>query len=564
MLYRNHARTAIATALGAAALALVTLPARPAEACGCFAPPDPSVPVVQAGEQIVFSHDDGMVTAHIQIQYQGEAEEFGWILPLPSVPDMTLGTDELFAQLIATTQPRYRLNRIFEDSCNNVPLAGSAFGDSTSNESTRDDTMDPGVLIKQDSIGPFDYAVLDGSDRTEMFDWLTDNGYFIPGGTEDVVGPYIHEGAYFLALKLRKGNDAGDIQPVVLRYESDLPMIPIILTQVAANPDMGIRVWVLGEHRAIPRNYRHTVINEEYIDWFNAGQNYNDVIIEATNEAPDGQSFVTEFAGSTDRMQNVLAFPGRFGNRADYEQLEDAWLYVQQMRNDGFPWSANVLSALRAHIPYPQGLASYGVSEDDFYNSADYYLGYYREDNPEAFVGYELDFDAASMTAQLWDRVVTPTRDAAALFDSNPVMTRMYTTLSPEEMTKDPTFSFNPSLPDVDNEHVATFTQLCDGSGGPDGSGILQIPDGRRFFIRDQQQWSDRNLEGVPYSRRIELLREEGAPTVEIDNSTRISDSTADDRGCTCIGEHGAPLSPANALGALAVLGLLVVRRRRK
>ena len=49
-----------------------------------------------------------------------------------------------------------------------------------------------------------------------------------------VVGPYIRPGAYFLALKLRPGESAGDLQPVVLRYRSDLPMIPIVLTQVAA------------------------------------------------------------------------------------------------------------------------------------------------------------------------------------------------------------------------------------------------------------------------------------------------------------------------------------------
>ena len=71
-----------------------------AQACGCFTPPDPAVPVVQAGERILFAHHEGRVTAHIQIQYQGNAAEFGWILPLPSLPTMTLGTQELFDQLI--------------------------------------------------------------------------------------------------------------------------------------------------------------------------------------------------------------------------------------------------------------------------------------------------------------------------------------------------------------------------------------------------------------------------------------------------------------------------------
>src|SRR5688572_23607284 len=88
-----------------------------AKACGCFAPPDPSVPIVQAGERIVFAMDGGQVTAHIQIQYSGEASEFGWLLPLPSEPTMKLGVEELFTQIMNTTQPKYRLTRVTGDSC---------------------------------------------------------------------------------------------------------------------------------------------------------------------------------------------------------------------------------------------------------------------------------------------------------------------------------------------------------------------------------------------------------------------------------------------------------------
>src|SRR5690348_4020382 len=88
-----------------------------ARACGCFTPPDPSVPIVQAGERILFAMADGQVTAHIQIQYQGTAQDFGWLLPLPSVPTLELGTDELFNQLTSTTQPKYRLNRVYEGNC---------------------------------------------------------------------------------------------------------------------------------------------------------------------------------------------------------------------------------------------------------------------------------------------------------------------------------------------------------------------------------------------------------------------------------------------------------------
>src|SRR5947207_8572863 len=133
-----------------------------ATACGCFTPPDPSVPIVQAGERIAFAMSDGQVTAHIQIQYQGSASDFGWILPLPSVPTLELGVDELFTQLTAQTQPKYKIQRVYEGRCSFDPASrGGGFGAPQAGGSAggNGDTgaQDPGgsPLVIQDSVGPY-------------------------------------------------------------------------------------------------------------------------------------------------------------------------------------------------------------------------------------------------------------------------------------------------------------------------------------------------------------------------------------------------------------------------
>lgn len=538
------------------------LPPSEAEACGCFAPPDPSVPIVQAGERIVFSHEDGVVTAHIQIQYAGDAREFGWLLPLPAIPQkgLQLGVEELFTQVINTTQPKYRVDFFTPDTCDfSFGNRGGVNADAAQNPAP---PSEPGLVVMEDSIGPFDYAVLDASAADEMFKWLTDNGYFIPTGTEDVVGPYIHDGAYFLALKLRSGESAGDIQPVVVEYEADYAMIPIVLTSVAANPDMGIQVWVLGEHRAIPRNYRHTILNDERIDWFNAGANYNDVVIAAANEAPDGQTFVTEYAGSTERMRDLLDRPGRFGDRAAFEAITNPRRYAQELRQQGFPYGPALRSILARHFSLPEELRSQGVTEEQFYDQLDFFLASYEEDHPESFA--EITFDPLALTEELWERVVTPTLEAGALFSKYPKMTRLYTTLSPDEMTRDPVFSFNATLPDIDNEHVANFTFLCDAvQSGPNNTpGILTLPDGRRFYLESVAMWSEKlATTSTPYSRRIELLREEGPPVVEVDNTAQLSTSdTTDKGGCACSATEDRS---RGAFGLLALGVIALVLRRR-
>jgi hypothetical protein len=52
-----------------------------------------------------------------------------------------------------------------------------------------------------------------------------------------------------------KGATSGSIRPIVLTYEATRPMIPIKLTAVAANDDMGVLTWVLSEAQAVPKNY---------------------------------------------------------------------------------------------------------------------------------------------------------------------------------------------------------------------------------------------------------------------------------------------------------------------
>src|SRR6185312_10335844 len=175
--------------------------------------------------------------------------------------------------------------------------AGGAYGGSDMNVAATSDLALGGIVVESASIGPYDYAVLKADDETAMLQWLSDNRYFVPAGTMDAVKPYIHAGAYFLALKLSGGQTAGDIAPIVLHYTSDLPMIPITLTQVGAVDNMGILVWVAGEARAIPRNYYHVVLDDLPV-WFSNFTQYNQWLINAVHEAPGKHGFITQYAGS--------------------------------------------------------------------------------------------------------------------------------------------------------------------------------------------------------------------------------------------------------------------------
>ena len=62
-------------------------------ACGGFF--CDQVPVDQSGENVLFSAIDGVVTAHVQIQCQGPADQFAWVVPLPALPTVSVGVQEV-------------------------------------------------------------------------------------------------------------------------------------------------------------------------------------------------------------------------------------------------------------------------------------------------------------------------------------------------------------------------------------------------------------------------------------------------------------------------------------
>ena len=556
------------------------VPIRDAAACGCFALPNVSTPVVQAGERIAFAVKDSVVEAHIAIQYQGKADEFGWLLPLPSLPTLELGSDEFFRALDNSTSPSWWVNRLGPKvQCPQPPPPPPPQGGWGGVDLVFGFASDmgaapgPSPVVVQDSVGPYDYAVLKADDKSAMLKWLGDNRYFVPAGTDQAVNRYIHQGAFFLALKLRSGQSAGDIQPVVVRYASDLPMIPIVLTSVGAVPDMNIWVWVFGAGRAIPRNYYHTVLNDATLTWMEGGSDYRAVVTRATKEAEKRHTFLTEYAGTTGVLGQI-AWDGRFGVEAELAAITDGPDAVRYMSSRGFDFTVGLVSSiLEKYFPVPERLKMQGITPAGFYVN----IGFYES---RGFLqGVDTTINGKALADELWIKVVKPTLAAGRIFKDHPYVTRLYTTLSPEDMTDDPVFGWNPSLPDVSHRHVATLQLTCDCSRPGEYDGVLTTEQGFSYFIPGAARTPV--LPKMPESLRIEMLREAGAPVVVKDNTAVIRAAfgtplNVDEIGICKMNEpHPYTMSCSTAsrdssrdgwrwLGVLGIPVALVLARRRR
>ncbi|HET7543947.1 MAG TPA: DUF2330 domain-containing protein [Polyangiaceae bacterium] len=398
-------------------------------------------PVNQAAEGIIFADNgDGTVTAVIQIKYQGPSQNFSWLLPISSVPkvdsDIGVASDVAFQRLQSATNPSYSLTTTIEGTCRQTNSGAGGFasaGGPMASLPTPGVTNDSsGVTVEASGVvGAFEWTVISLDKSTAnpadvAVAWLKDNGYDVPSIGPDKLGPYLEAGMYLLALKLTKGADTGSIRPIVLTYQGTQASIPVKLTAVAANDDMGVLTWVLGKSRSVPQNYLSLELNEARINWFNAASNYNSVVIEAANDA-SGQGFVTEFAGASSTLKNAVWTQGDESNwnyvktnvYASFSALFNT-VYSTYGAWDGF-WDAT-----RSAVTLPSGVAF-----EDFKLCPSCYSA-------------QIQFSPSTYMAALEKSVIAPVKLVQNLIDAHPALTRMYTTLSADEMTLDPLFTSTP------------------------------------------------------------------------------------------------------------------------
>jgi hypothetical protein len=151
-------------------------------------------------------------------------------------------------------------------------------------------------------------------------------------------------------------------------------------------------------------------------------------------------------------------------------------------------------------------------------------------------------------------------------------LTRLSSSVSPAEMTVDPTFVLNPDMGDVSNQHTATHTRHC--TGGKyryKADQSLTLSDGRVIPI-PSDKWLDQNEYFSPYSYIdaqlgginalvIEQTSESGQPSVVADlTDDALADLNLLSVAASCGGCNSAG-SPWNA-GWLG-LGLALFLRRR-
>eukprot|EP01006_Ploeotia_vitrea_P010505 TRINITY_DN27288_c0_g1_i1.p1 TRINITY_DN27288_c0_g1~~TRINITY_DN27288_c0_g1_i1.p1 ORF type:complete len:694 (+),score=81.27 TRINITY_DN27288_c0_g1_i1:229-2082(+) len=445
---------------------------------------------------------------HIFIAYSGTAESFSWVLPAPTIPKLSIGSNEVFSRLRRATKPTFKLNwdptgcLPAQDECPEILAAdGSSTGSTT--------TGGGGVeVLAAGSVGPFDFEVISATssgDKTAgqvAQEWLTANGYDQPPESAPLLDEYASApmNHVFVALKLSKDKTTGEIQPLVLEYKYDTdvnaaPCVPLKLTQIAAVDDMPVQVFVLGPHRAVPVNYFEATLKPEAFPWLECASGdhqtgmfggfggfsfpgafferttpcdtkYNQMIVDAVNVA-EGNAFVTEMSGPTSDFSTLVHNPEtqtfdtsalRAITASPGDYLEKL---LQEIQKFQFPQQDPLLQAiLKAHIPRRTPSTNPKCERDQ-----DFYSPFNLKPDGECFSQLPdssvWTFNPTLLTDEINNRVILPITNAQVLINSHAKLTRMTCMLDAAQMTVDPLFGFNSELADVPLERTATAKGTC-------------------------------------------------------------------------------------------------------
>jgi len=259
-------------AVGVMLAGLLLMPSTAALADGGFFI-DVGQDIYQPSQKAVIFFADGREDLILSVRYDGNADEFAWVIPVPAQPDVEVADPELFWELADLTRVL-----VDPESGGFAPGIGSLDG--------------PGFdVLEEKVVGPYDVAILSAEDPVALVIWLNSNGYSFPETSKEIVEEYIRNGWYFVACKISTGEEAsglaeGTIEPLMLSFESDRIVYPLRITSVSSAL-CEVLLYVFTEQAVVPEEYQFLTFNTpEQVAYFEREGNV--FYIESRGEIPFG------------------------------------------------------------------------------------------------------------------------------------------------------------------------------------------------------------------------------------------------------------------------------------
>ena len=242
------------------ATALAWLVAAPdAHADGCFVFRwNKQKDINEPTQKAIIVHDQGREELVLQVKYEGPAEDFGWLIPVPGLPKVRKGSMDCFYELSKLTQERFGDGR-------GATLSAGIYTKG----------LDEVKVIEIKTVGAYEVAVISAGNAASLAEWLDAHHFIFPKENQGVLDTYVKKQWYFVAARInptqsgftlksgppiktpipastRKQLASGELHPLVISFPSDKCVFPLAISAVNCKPSE-VSLYVLSAEPLMSR-----------------------------------------------------------------------------------------------------------------------------------------------------------------------------------------------------------------------------------------------------------------------------------------------------------------------
>lgn len=186
----------------------------------------------------------------LSVQYSGGSDEFAWVIPVESRPEVTVEKGAPFTELRRATE-------LLPPVMRGMEAGGGSKGAS----------VDRGVtVLEQKEEGPYNIAVLSATSGGGLYEWLKTNQFAVSKNARGQLDYYIGRKYVFVAARIRNAartNEkvssrlrSGTIAPMHLTFAARHLSYPLKMT--AVNPGLSeMEIYVAGDTWAQDKVLKH-------------------------------------------------------------------------------------------------------------------------------------------------------------------------------------------------------------------------------------------------------------------------------------------------------------------
>ncbi|MGD8238723.1 MAG: DUF2330 domain-containing protein, partial [Armatimonadota bacterium] len=203
---------------------------------------------------VVIELPEGREALLLQTTYHGPADRFAWVIPVPGKPsedDVFLASPAFIDELIEHTAPE--VETTIGDPRRTAGRGKAALEDEEGGEEALAPGVGPTVTVHERmAVGDFDVAVLSATGSEVLTDWLRENRFRIPEGSDDILRHYVEKSWYFVALRMQPDKVEQrpvlqEVDPIGIRFDTEQLVYPLYISRASSRQKTALLLMVLSK-----------------------------------------------------------------------------------------------------------------------------------------------------------------------------------------------------------------------------------------------------------------------------------------------------------------------------